>query len=39
MSIVTPGSDMLNAPGRLTRLEPEGTAVPVPVTVSWAHSG
>lgn len=39
MSIVTPGSDMLKAPGRLTRYEPEGDAVPLPVTVSWAHSG
>jgi hypothetical protein len=34
-----PGSEAEYAPGKETRYEPPGEAVPLPVTVNWAHSG
>jgi len=34
-----PGSEAEYAPGKETRKEEAGDAVPEPVTVSWAHSG
>lgn len=34
-----PGSVLLYAPGKDTRADAGGEAVPEPVTVNWAHSG
>jgi hypothetical protein len=34
-----PGSVPVYAPGKATRRDDGGDAVPDPVTVSWAHSG